>query len=1607
MSSASTLRAQGQGPVGESASTGITPSKAARKSVKHRASTSSSSRSKTPNRSGAKLGAPRSSQSTSSIIDVSPPGSGGSGTPGARTPKSKRSYGSIQAAADLSKAAGAGDEDQPSPQSTMASPNPASAPQGLIASPASTSSNIKSPGSAKARKVLMPHIPVRRDSAAQGAGSTDTDSITPPRTSASPPPATTLNGSFGGKTNIQSIASAIALRAQLVAAENAAKKAAEAEKAANLIAASRTLAVGSSPSRSASAMSNRSDGLASLGLAASSASVDEIPTPRAAHFPLTSAIEGSRSPALPNFGNVINHMDFGAGGDGYAAARNKDEEGIDTAGTSVDGSPPVKTQNITGNPLLAAAQNHAAAPPANGPGLHSEILRRGSEASVYSNASQDSLPYDSANSQSGGHEPSTSASFSALNARQQHQLSGLGIGRATLGPPTSRTRDAANGKLGMSTHGSTTSIASFATAPDSSPNLSQAAASASPTTPSSGDGLSSKLGSPLSVNGFASGARRKARPAALALDTSSNASPTSPAISRGLPSPVARGQTPPPTRPPAEPLPPLPSTPSTVATRRAKSPNPNGALRNSASSANRRSGASTHRDSGNSHRSSGASINVVVPDNVSASSHHTAQSQGMEHESAGGSLSGHHKSQTAPSAPPIAPPSVGSPAIGLSTTTQASPRSANAGPKLSHAAAAAAFFPPVRTAVKPSSAPAIAVAANHRETDAGAESAQAVLKEVEPQMSFYARRASMRAAAKAAAPQHGDVIARPSLDSSIYSTASFEESPEATGLSDPDRASESGEHGESGASAKPSESEEDVEEEEEGEEGEDAEAAVVKTLTRVDSASQDPRSAGGAQTPSSRQVRARVAPAQSRPVQAGAILLKASGTSATGRPVLTPSSSSQSVSLSDLAVKNAPVTPSSPAGSVLNRGRGVPNKLADSDRDTASKTPKSSSPATFGNVNGLGAAAASSGPLQAAVAGKGPDGKPAPLASVPRVAVGSSTPRSELSEPPLSATSTLSFGHERIKLAETRFTGAFSEIARTFKQQQAEKKALERIIRATTPLEGLGDAAGLGKYLTSMTAKLELTSAEIRKLLDLLDQQKAVMDYMLETHQLELDSQEDEIDDLRDALESALEQAETAEEQSRKHQLEADKAHAGMVSARAETHKVRTRLADEENQRERAVTLLRSAREELSKADVARKEAQQKHLNAEQEASHVRSMLAPLQAQLTQMSGKMDTDSVQRKLETAGLRDELEEDHARALKELKEEHDANVEDLQERVAALELEVEQRDSAVQKAQDERDARVKDLNIQLEKVYDEMADAMSDNVAARKRVAELEGALNREGRDDVVLLQRQIAEAEDRHRAQHKDVLTQLEAAQKAHNQTQADLDKTLKMFGTLDSSSTPNPEHLANARKELEQARSSQLIAAGDLQRVFAAMAAPENHNGVSQVEQASRSSSEDRRRDSGEKREVERERDELLRKVQSQEQDIADLRASIALNGTQIRTAYKQARDELRRLQVSGSNADRKRNNAAFGYISSNNNATGNSSLQTPAINRRESYDAAASPSGTVPLSSRTADLFEAEVKGRKRLLLAALRHPGSLAMEARTLGTEADGQAVLAAVVL
>ncbi|KAG0324163.1 hypothetical protein BG000_002312 [Podila horticola] len=91
------------------------------------------------------------------------------------------------------------------------------------------------------------------------------------------------------------------------------------------------------------------------------------------------------------------------------------------------------------------------------------------------------------------------------------------------------------------------------------------------------------------------------------------------------------------------------------------------------------------------------------------------------------------------------------------------------------------------------------------------------------------------------------------------------------------------------------------------------------------------------------------------------------------------------------------------------------------------------------------------------------------------------------------------------------------DLASAFKRIVQEKVAIETILKASTPLEDLGDVEALEAHLQNMSSKTEMSMQEIRRLSDELREAKKLK----EVHELEAESQASMIENLQEQLSEA------------------------------------------------------------------------------------------------------------------------------------------------------------------------------------------------------------------------------------------------------------------------------------------------------------------------------------------------------------------------------------------------------------------------------------------------------------------------------------------------------
>ncbi|KAJ7837533.1 hypothetical protein B0H14DRAFT_2791069 [Mycena olivaceomarginata] len=175
--------------------------------------------------------------------------------------------------------------------------------------------------------------------------------------------------------------------------------------------------------------------------------------------------------------------------------------------------------------------------------------------------------------------------------------------------------------------------------------------------------------------------------------------------------------------------------------------------------------------------------------------------------------------------------------------------------------------------------------------------------------------------------------------------------------------------------------------------------------------------------------------------------------------------------------------------------------------------------------------------------------------------------------------------NDRLKLVEQRF----SDVSTSFKRLQAEKAAADAVLKELSPLETISDSQALRDFVQNAVLKSEISLEEITRLNGKLATQEDRIEELRDTHRLESTSQSAQIEKLRKQL--AESEALLAASQSQGDETSTkQKAEIERLTKEVETSK---RMAkEEEEKRVKAISLLKTVRQKLVKAEKERDDIQ-------------------------------------------------------------------------------------------------------------------------------------------------------------------------------------------------------------------------------------------------------------------------------------------------------------------------------------------------------------------------------------------------------------------------------
>ncbi|KAG7450442.1 uncharacterized protein BT62DRAFT_512469 [Guyanagaster necrorhizus] len=176
---------------------------------------------------------------------------------------------------------------------------------------------------------------------------------------------------------------------------------------------------------------------------------------------------------------------------------------------------------------------------------------------------------------------------------------------------------------------------------------------------------------------------------------------------------------------------------------------------------------------------------------------------------------------------------------------------------------------------------------------------------------------------------------------------------------------------------------------------------------------------------------------------------------------------------------------------------------------------------------------------------------------------------------------------DRLKLVEQRF----ADVSTSLKRLQAEKFAVDAVLRELTPLETLKESDALRDYLQNVSVKAKMSQEEIMRLDAKLETQDERIEEMRDTHRLESKSQSELIHYLRSQLNESEVLLKASQSSLSQNEDDIAKQKAELDSMQAEIAKVKETAKDEEEKRTKAISLLKTVRQKLVKSEKEKEEA--------------------------------------------------------------------------------------------------------------------------------------------------------------------------------------------------------------------------------------------------------------------------------------------------------------------------------------------------------------------------------------------------------------------------------
>ncbi|KAF7320403.1 Mediator of RNA polymerase II transcription subunit 5 [Mycena kentingensis (nom. inval.)] len=330
---------------------------------------------------------------------------------------------------------------------------------------------------------------------------------------------------------------------------------------------------------------------------------------------------------------------------------------------------------------------------------------------------------------------------------------------------------------------------------------------------------------------------------------------------------------------------------------------------------------------------------------------------------------------------------------------------------------------------------------------------------------------------------------------------------------------------------------------------------------------------------------------------------------------------------------------------------------------------------------------------------------------------------------------------ERLRLVEQRF----SDVSTSFKRLRAEKAAADAVLRQLTPIETISDAQALRDYVHNALLKAEISTGEIARLTGKLETQEGRIEELRDTHRLESSSQSTQIDQLRKQLAEA-EALVTASQGSAAQSTENAAAQkADIERLHGEIEQTKRAAKEEEEKRVKAISLLKTVRQKLVKAEKDRDDAQ-REAAAFKEKEKADS--GALQAEKLKLQAEIETVNAERERALTGLKAQFDREIV-TMRERQEKEMSALRGQFELEALTTKSVHTKDIATMTSRvSSLETTVTSLTNDKNALFDELQLRQAKVESAQSRLESLQG--------QITELQYQLRESEERYALLNEDI-----------------------------------------------------------------------------------------------------------------------------------------------------------------------------------------------------------------------------------------------------------